>query len=154
MNKNYLVIVSVLLILVVAVGGYAFYKANKQQVLYQNNPIQTTTPTPTPAAATTPDKNSPSTSGKSDALVNQIPLTIPSIKDGDKVSTPRLLVSGTTSPKADVNINGTDYVANAVGKFSTTLTLDEGENAIYVTATDENGKISEWNATVTYEPVQ
>ena len=150
MNKTYLAIILVLLVLVVAVGGYAFYKANKQE-------LASKAVLPTPTITVTPTvQNSPTVApnNTNDSLSNQIPLSITTLKDGDKVTTASLLVSGITSPAADVNINGTDLVANSSGKFSTTLTLDEGTNSVYVTAVDQNGNVSEWNANVTYEPAQ
>lgn len=147
MNKTYLAIILALLALVVLVGGYAVYKANnpsmKKLKEYSSTPvIVTITPTPTPVIPKVPDK------------LSEIPLTITTVKDGDKYTTDKLTVTGTTSPKAEVNVNGTDYIADANGKFTAKLTLDEGENTIFVTAINDKGDVSEWEATVTYEPAQ
>lgn len=81
-------------------------------------------------------------------------ITISSPIDGSAVSTSSVTVSGTTSPLADVFVNDTELKANSAGNFSTTVTLDEGENTIAVSANDAEGNYAEKQITVTYEPAE
>lgn len=73
--------------------------------------------------------------------------------DGSSVSNPTLGLSGKTEANAEVFINESELTADSAGNFSTTITLDEGENIIVVTASDNEGNYAEKSITVTYEPV-
>ncbi|OGK23160.1 hypothetical protein A2954_00530 [Candidatus Roizmanbacteria bacterium RIFCSPLOWO2_01_FULL_37_12] len=72
--------------------------------------------------------------------------------DGDTVASPSLTVMGITETNAEVFINETELRADLQGNFSSTITLEEGENVIVITASDEEGNYSEKTLTVTYEP--
>jgi len=157
MSKTYAIVIGILILLVVVVGSLAVMKANSNNSLVypsgKQTEVQNQTPTETPAIT---DKKAvideSITNGTK--FENSIPLTITTPLDKTTVTKPSLLVSGKTTPKADVNINDVELVANSTGAFSTTITLDEGENTINVVGTDENGNTSEWQGTVTYEVTQ
>lgn len=68
------------------------------------------------------------------------------------VTTAAVTVSGKTFPNADVFVDEQELKADAKGMFSTTVTLDEGENSILVTANDDDGNDAEQEIMVTYEP--
>lgn len=150
MNKMYLAIVGFLLVIALLVGGYAFYKtANQAPAIY--------TPPPAPTIPPVQPENKPSTPAASPVTnvnANAIPLSISSFKDSDIISAARLTVKGKTAPNADVSINDADTKADATGSFSSFLTLEEGDNAIEIVASDPDGNYSVWNATVTYTPTQ
>lgn len=143
MNKMYLAIVGFLLVIALLVGGYAFYKTANQTPASYLPP----TPVATPPAQTKNSSPSATTETKP-----SIPLTITSFKDGDIVSVAKLAVKGLTAPNAEVSVNTTDLKANAKGSFSINLTLEEGDNAIEVVASDADGNNTSWEATVTYTP--
>ncbi len=86
--------------------------------------------------------------------VSQIPLTIAAPANGSTVTSPNVLVKGTTTPKADVFVNDSETTADAQGNFSASVTLDEGDNTIVVTTNDINGNYSEQDVTVTYNSGQ
>lgn len=81
---------------------------------------------------------------------SQIELIISDPADGAVVSSPQLLIRGKTAPNAEVFINDKDTTADGNGNFSATLTLDEGENLIIVTANDAEGNMAEKELVVTY----
>lgn len=85
------------------------------------------------------------------AQTQQIELTISNPQEGAKVTKPQLLVRGKTVPDAEVFINDKEATADGNGNFSVTLTLDEGDNLIIVTANDEYGNIAEKELVVMYE---
>lgn len=72
--------------------------------------------------------------------------------NGAQFTTARIIVSGKTAPRAEVFVNDLELSANSTGNFSTSLTLDEGENTILVVANDEQGNSNEKEITVTYNP--
>ncbi len=83
-----------------------------------------------------------------------IKLTVTSPKDKSMVRAAILTVTGKTAPNADVSVNEKDLVANRIGYFATTVTLDEGENTIAIIAVDGDGNYAEKELTVTYEPIE
>lgn len=132
MNKSYLFLISLLVIIALAVGTFAFYRSTSKPA----------SKIPTVPAATASPSALPE---------NPLPLTVISPQDTSVVSSPTLSLRGQTAPGADVAVNDLDLKADANGNFSTTLTLDEGENYILIVASSENGA-AEWQATVTYTP--
>lgn len=79
-----------------------------------------------------------------------VQLTVDGLVDGSSVTSPTVNVSGKAAAKAEVSVNDIDLVADAVGNFSTNITLDEGENLIVVIANDQDGNSAEKDLTVTY----
>jgi len=84
--------------------------------------------------------------GESDTDEPTLKVTTP--KDGAETSNETIEVAGTTDVSATVEVNGKP-VDNELGKFSTTVTLKEGDNEIVVTATDAAGNEAELTITVT-----
>src|SRR3989344_1410535 len=157
MNRSYLFLITLLAIIAVAIGAFAFYKtlASKPAApatppppppppLPPPPPAQRLPPAPPPTQEVTPSADISSSK-------NPLPLTIASPQDNSVVTTPRITVSGTTAPGADVSVNEKDLLANSAGKFTTTLTLEEGQNYILATAASETG-FAAWEGTIAYEP--
>jgi hypothetical protein len=67
------------------------------------------------------------------------------------VNTATITVRGKTFPNADVFVGDEELQADAHGMFSTTVTLDEGENSILVSANDEDGDAAEQEIMVSYD---
>lgn len=115
-----------------------------------------TLPSTTPNSQQTPE-NTNGTNGAnvipSEAItnVNQIALVVTSPQDRSTVTTPTITVAGKTTPNADVFINDKQLVADSQGNFSTSLTMDQGDNEIAIIANDQNGNSSEKDLTVTLQ---
>ncbi len=77
-------------------------------------------------------------------------------KEGAKVSASPITVSGrvagTESKVAKVSVNGIDVPVKD-DKYSTTVTLSEGQNVINIVATSGQAKLTE-KRTVTYAPAK
>lgn len=82
---------------------------------------------------------------------NNLPLTITTPSDKSTVTTSSLPVKGKTGAKAQVAVNDIDTTADANGNFSATVTLDEGENTIFIVVNDATGNVTEKELTITYE---
>lgn len=139
MNKDLIVIVAVVLGLIL-LGG-AVFAVSKFGSQVQNS-LQTQLPTASPSAA----------QQKNVIAQNPVLLNITSPTDKIVVNTPTIKISGTTLPGAEVAINEQDIKADANGAFSTSLTLDEGENPIVIDAFDADGNSNSVELTTTYEP--
>ena len=147
MNKTYTIIIITLILLIVAVTVFALYKANQaNQVPAENPSVMQTPPVKTETA--------PAVEKMAKQTETGLPLTINTPVDGSTVTASNLVVSGKTVPKAEVNINNTQVLADAQGNFSTTVTLDEGENYLAITASNQNGDFAEQEVVVTYTPAQ
>lgn len=83
-------------------------------------------------------------------VADDIPLVM-NILDRTVVSTEKTSISGKTSPYADVFINDSQVAADSTGEFKTDVTLDEGENYLFITATDNSGNMSEKQIVVSYQ---
>lgn len=70
------------------------------------------------------------------------------IKGGDK----KVRVSGETDPSSSVAINGSTVIVNSEGKFSTEVSLSEGDNVITIVATSPIGNSTTLQRRVTFEP--
>lgn len=84
--------------------------------------------------------------------VNQISLTVSSPADKSTTSVQNVTVKGKTAANAEVYIDDKELKADAGGNFTTTVTLEEGDNVIVVTAVDENGNVAEKEINVEYTP--
>jgi uncharacterized protein YfaP (DUF2135 family) len=77
-------------------------------------------------------------------------------KEGEKVSASPITVSGrvsgTESNAAKVSVNGTDVPVKD-GKYSTTITLNDGQNVINIVAASGQAKLTE-KRTVIYAPAK
>lgn len=83
-----------------------------------------------------------------------VPLSLDEPKDENVYTTRIIKVSGKTNPDAIIVVltdTDQDVLAPAKdGSFSTTVTIDAGENTIQVTAVGKNGDSNTVNRTVTY----
>lgn len=61
------------------------------------------------------------------------------------------VIKGRTAPYAEVFVADQQLTADANGNFSTTVTLDEGENVIVVLANDAEGNFAEETIIITLE---
>src|SRR5690606_20267990 len=82
--------------------------------------------------------------------VTDVELTVTTPTENSAVTTSEVTITGKTFPNADVFINDTEIKADSSGNFSSTVTLDEGENSILITSNDEMGNSAEQEVTVTY----
>jgi hypothetical protein len=85
------------------------------------------------------------------AVSTGILLSITSPVRSATVKSSALLVKGVTAPGADVSVNEADVVSDAKGNFIASITLDEGENNIFIVAVDGSGDYTEQEMTVTYD---
>lgn len=73
-------------------------------------------------------------------------------QDETVVDTSPIYVSGSTSPGAEVSVNGELIDVNEKGNFAATVELEEGPNAIEVIATDYEGNEESCILAVIYAP--
>jgi hypothetical protein len=78
-------------------------------------------------------------------------LAVTQPEDESVVNAPEVVVEGTTNPDAVVTVNGTVADVDADGKFSVTVTLEEGPNLIEVYASDFEYREASEIVTVIYE---
>ncbi len=83
--------------------------------------------------------------------VSTIPLTVTEPQDESTVNAADIVVKGQTNSDAVVSVNGVTIEVQADGKFSTTLTLEEGPNLIEVMASDFEGNEGSVVLTVIYD---
>ena len=72
--------------------------------------------------------------------------------DGLETAESAIPLFGGTRADAVVGVNGTPVEVNALGIFSTTVTLEEGPNFIEVVATDIRGNVRFQTVAVFYLP--
>ena len=73
-------------------------------------------------------------------------------QDETVVSASPIRVNGSTSPGAEVSVNGTLIDVNEQGNFAAMVELEEGPNAIEVIATDYEGNEESCILAVIYTP--
>lgn len=78
-------------------------------------------------------------------------LNITSPQDNSIVSNPMLTVKGTTVNNAEIFINDKETKSKADGTFSTTVTLEEGENILTIVMNDSLGNYIEKELAVSLE---
>jgi len=87
----------------------------------------------------------------SNIIINQtLSLVISSPADGAVFNKNEVVVSGKTLAGVDISVNEKELTTDSNGNFSTTISLEEGENPILVTAGNEEGYV-EKEITVSYE---
>ena len=79
---------------------------------------------------------------------NEISLEITSPKDGEVVTKSPVLVSGTTLKGVDMSVNDAETKADANGNFKVNVSLEEGENEIFVVVNDSEGNYAEGSVTI------
>ncbi len=145
MNKTSLFILVAVLLLA---GGLVWVKSQQGGGVLPATSGQSSVSVPIGETPVKPE------SVKSEKGENSISLTVTSPANGSKVNTPQVAVRGRTVPGAEVFVNETQVVADKNGNFSVTVTLDEGENIIVVTASDADGNATDQEITVTYDSGQ
>jgi hypothetical protein len=68
------------------------------------------------------------------------------VKGGDK----KVVVSGKTDPENNVTVNGSTVIVNNDGAFSTTVSLNDGDNTINITSTNMFGNSTKTERKVNY----
>lgn len=143
------------ILVIVFTAGAVFMFFRNQGAQHTLDVPATEIPSPTQAKTEAVDVATPTSipTGSTSGLVRtiaEISLTVTSPQAGATVTNSRLTVTGKTSPKAEVYVNEAELFADSAGNFSATITLDEGENPVVVTAVDENGNMAEKDFVVTY----
>ncbi len=151
MNKNVLLI-TVVAIIAVAVGGFALVKSQKASQTPGQKEMMTGA---TPATDESPLVPSGQPAGKSNTTamltkIEQITLTVSSPLNNSTVTSSKVTVKGKTLAKAEVYANEAEGVADGSGNFSLSVTLDDGDNEILVTAVDADGNVAETVVAVSY----
>ena len=138
---------SIILLIVILFGGVWFVYQDKQasQKSATSEVNESTSPAPDISAVSTPIVNGGS------VVASEISLTISAPINGATVTTSTIAVRGKTKPNADVFVNDETTVADASGNFSVTLTLDEGDNPIVISANDADGNVAEKELIVNYD---
>jgi hypothetical protein len=78
-------------------------------------------------------------------------LEVISPKNGSTFTSSPISVKGSSLPYAEIFINDVETKADSLGNFSVNLTLEEGENMIYVLANDSLGNFLENELAVTLQ---
>jgi uncharacterized protein YfaP (DUF2135 family) len=81
-----------------------------------------------------------------------VALEVTEPQDEITVNTSTVQVKGVTTADATVSVNGSLVDVGADGKFSTTVSLDQGPNSIVVVASDSQGNENSQVLTVIYAP--
>ena len=117
-----------------------------------NVAIPTTTPTPPPPTIVIPEP--PPTLAVADTPTpsTSFTVTLETPHDGETVNFTPLLVIGQTEANAIVSVNDTVGLANADGRFSLSVPLEEGPNVLEVIASNKSGEQAYVILTVLYQP--
>lgn len=139
-----------IVILIVLAGGIRVL--TKSSLLPKSSLLNTNQQT---SDSSLPTTSTNSDTGTSNQLANTtdpgMSLTVIQPSTNQTVTTNSVVVSGKSAPNADISVNEKDIKADAQGNFSTSVSLDEGENVITVVAVNEFGKTAERDINVTYQ---
>jgi len=81
-----------------------------------------------------------------------VTLEVTEPQDEITVNTSTVQVKGVTTADATVSVNGSLVDVGADGKFSTTVSLEQGPNSIEVVASDSQGNENSQVLTIIYVP--
>lgn len=99
---------------------------------------------PVPAAASpAPASSSPAPLTQVPASAGELLLEVIEPEDGLETDAASVTVRGRTEPGAVVSVNEEFTTAGGSGEFTVVLSLDEGLNVIFVTASSEDGQEAE-----------
>ena len=145
-NQNENKILFTVIVVTIVVLAILFFNVVKKQ-----------TPAPypeqrEPSGETVLEKDAETTPQPESLIEEGLFLEVTSPVNGATVSDPILVVSGKTEPNAEVFINESELTADSQGNFSTTITFEEGENVVVITASDDDGNYAERELTVIHEP--
>jgi hypothetical protein len=104
---------------------------------------------PTPVISITKKTESINTVPTIDTKNNQITLKITFPANNAIVTAPDIIIKGITTPGAEVAVNDKETIAGSDGRFSVTITLDEGDNYISAVATNSDGQAAEIEMNIT-----
>ena len=134
-SSRYFLIFVVLIVFVVL----AFFAVSSKKSLITNIGNRT----PIPSSEVGEEESTGTETNK-----NEISLEITSPKDGEVVTKSPVLVSGTTLKGVDVSVNDAETKADANGNFKVNVSLEEGENEIFVVVNDSEGNYAEGSVTI------
>jgi hypothetical protein len=142
----------IILIAAAAVAGFWIIKNQKTNIAETQKELVgsevPTSPTPTDSPQKIAEAKQDTTTMVT--KIEQITLSVFSPSNKSTVTTSKVLVKGKTLPKAEIYANEAEGIADANGMFSLSVTLDDGDNDIIVTAVDAEGNVAETVVTVTY----
>jgi cytoskeletal protein RodZ len=144
-------IVVVVLAALLLIGGLTY--ALKQSPANRSPTNSESSAMPTSAASSSNQNTNPN-SQTAIPKPTTVPLNLSIVEPKNRavVNNSNLKVSGKTVASAEVFVNDKELTADSAGNFSTTITLDEGDNSVIVSANDDNGNYAEQELTITYEP--
>lgn len=140
------ILITLVFVIFAVMGAYYYLVKDVNKVVTENElTAPAAMPKPTVTDAITPGLKT------SDSRANEFPLTVSNPAGDVTVQTGTIIVAGVTKPNSEVFVNQTEAFADAAGKFSVRITLEEGDNYVTVVVTDQDGKVSEIERIVTYE---
>jgi cytoskeletal protein RodZ len=142
MNKP--LVIFVIIVIFLGVILLVVQSSKKEAISTSRTDSQNQENTGSKSSSSDEDTKKPYTDGLS--------LTILAPQNNSTVTSSTVIVSGKTSPGAEVAINDTELRANGAGDFSTAISLDEGENPLIIVANDAEGNSAEKEISVTYSP--
>lgn len=151
MPKTYLVAGVSIFVIAAILGSILIVKSNlPENKIGLEQPSGITPPVQNPTDL--PNVSVTSSVQTTNTKTGEIELTISSPTDKSVISSQTVTVKGKTKPLADVAVNDQEKKADGSGNFSAIITLEEGENSIFVLVSDEDGNNAEKELTVTYQP--
>lgn len=133
-EKIILSFLAALIGLIVAIGGFYLYQSTKVISREEIKPLTKDSPTPTPSSSFFLSVDRPRNEEVFDKKV--------------------ITISGKTTPKAKILIYTATNEESATpakdGSFSTTMSIDDGQNVIAITAISETGEEQTLQRVVTY----
>lgn len=100
------------------------------------------------------DQPSQSVQQPSESLLKTIFLEVSQPINNITVTNAIVSLTGKTIPNGEIFVDDQELKANANGNFSTSVTLDEGQNDIYVVASDDLGNSVEKDIIINLESTQ
>ncbi len=143
------------LVILLVVGGFYFYTQKNKTFL--NRLRLKITPTPTQGQeirSTIGVTEETEIIRPTETKATEMFLEIYQPQNGATVNNSSLTVEGKTTAFASVFINEKELRADVAGRFSTVITLDEGENTIIIVANDEEGNYEEKEIKVILETLE
>lgn len=153
--KNLLIVVGVIIILLV--GLYAvkphFFRNLRQKMQNRGGGYsqdQQTSPGYNQGSSyqTMPSSTTANQAPEPKSGSSGITLSVTSPKENEELTSLTVTVAGKTAPNADIAVNEKDIKADSSGNFSTTITLESGDDEINVVANDNKGNFAEQSISV------
>lgn len=151
MQKGNALLIVLLAAVVLGASGFYLYSTGKLNLGVMNKEPSNGYVLNSPAPSNSPESSASPSGAKVNVSVstsNKISLTVTSPAAGTTLNSANVTVKGKTAPNAEVFINDASTKADANGNFSLTLTLDEGDNNLVITANDSDGNVAEQELSV------